>query len=348
MEKLTHRVRALLERGERITRDDCHALFEVRDLNLMSGLSRIARERRFGKRARFVAATRVEVDASLPIEETLAPYAERSEDLLLVPAATTPPSEIEAWGAHVSEAISLTGPRRVTARLDPVALREIYTDSSRLRSVIDTLGGTEAVTLSAAHAFADDPLWSDAALSMEHWIATQQAAAELGLRADAGAVYHDAADLDTLADQFDRLRTLQDATGHFRSFVPLPFTSAAFESEPHRRSPGAAMTLRVGAIARIFFDNIEHIATPLRLVAPETSFVALSYGTDLIDPLYMASDAEPEGPQEGGLDLAVVAAAESREEDILRFIEERIVETRFRPVPVDAHYRELALKEVAR
>ncbi len=342
MDRLTHRVRGLVERGERISAEDGRALLDVRDLNVLSALSRIARERRFGKEGRFIAVSPVEVTTTRQVSEQISSGADASADVLLQPASTDL-VDIESWGRHVSDSIKTIGERRVTARVDPEQLRSIYGESARLGLFMEHLGGASGLYLSGAGSFSGDPLWPDAA-TFEHWIATHQAVAELGITGEAGIVYHDAADLDLLAEQMTTIREVQDVTRHFRSFIPLPYTSESFEDAPHRRTPGSAMTLRISAIARIFFDNIDHISTPVRLVDPETSFVALNFGADIVDPSYRPSDARVSSKQnEQELLLPVVDNNRVEEADQLRFIEERIVEARFRPLPVDAFLEELTL-----
>lgn len=345
MDRLTHRVRGLIERGERISPGDGRALLELRDLNLLSSLSRIARERRFGRDARFIAVSPIEVDTSSPVAEQISSAVTSSEDLLLQPP-TGRRYDIEAWSESVTDEIRTSGERRVTVRLDPSSLRSVYSHRDRLGAIAKHLGGPSGLYLSGATSFSSDPLWAGAE-AFEHWIATHQAAAELGLKGEAGVVYHDGADLDLIAEQMTTIREVQDTTEHFRSFVPLPFTSLEFDEEPHRRAPGSAMTLRITAIARIFFDNIDHISTPVRLVDPETSFVALNFGADVVDPTYRPIDAEePRAKPEAATLFPVVDGRSAGDEkDLLRFIEERIVEVRFRPIPVDAALEELTLVE---
>ncbi len=56
MDKLLHRVRGMVERGERISTADCRGLFDLHNLNEFSKLARVVRERRYGKDAFYRAA----------------------------------------------------------------------------------------------------------------------------------------------------------------------------------------------------------------------------------------------------------------------------------------------------
>src|SRR5438128_1802722 len=64
--KTLNRVRSLIERGERITCDDCRELFQAKDLLALAKLARIPRERRFGHRAFYAAAHAVNYNGEHP------------------------------------------------------------------------------------------------------------------------------------------------------------------------------------------------------------------------------------------------------------------------------------------
>src|SRR4051812_42900445 len=64
--KLLNRVRSHAERGERLSVDDCAALFEVKDLIALSKLARVPRERRHGHRAFYRPAHLIEYRGEHP------------------------------------------------------------------------------------------------------------------------------------------------------------------------------------------------------------------------------------------------------------------------------------------
>ncbi len=345
MERLVHRVRGIVERGERIAPADARSLFSLHDLNFFSRLASVARERRYGRDGRFSAYETLEIGvlSSAEVGDLLA-CMEETTDVVIQPAGGRSFS-LKEWCEGVAEHVGPKGNRKQFVRLDPVDLVPLLGDRDGMSEIIETLGGGEFCQISGAAPFGEDELWSRHAslLDFEPWIATQKMLIGLGLACDASVVYHDDTDLDRVVHQMTIVRELQDETGGFRRFLPLPYTAEGYADELHRKTPGAAMTLKMSAISRLFFDNIDHIASPIRMIAPEIAFVALSHGADTIDLGYRASDAEPRS--EGGIDLTVVDPGGAGPQDPLRFVEERILESRYRPVPVDAAGRAFRLVE---
>ena len=331
-----------IERGERITPEDCRGLLDVRDLNRLSQLSRIARERRFGTDTHFTVARPVSCHPGD------APDALRSssDENGVVVTPEFPVGDPNGRGAveELAEYIRSRTGTDLLLRLDPRQLRELAGDMS-VREFIAGLG-TDTLLVGPGGGFSDDRLWGEGAMTPERWLAIHSGAHDAGIASDAGVHYHDEADPDALVRFMAMIRDLQDRTGRFRSIVPIPFTRAGEKGEAHRRQPTAALTLRISAIIRLFFDGIDHVATPVRLLDPEISFVALSYGADLVDTFISPREAEvTPGDDRTGI-LPIISPSERRaEEDLLRLVEERIVEARFRPVPVDAMLRPLRLVE---
>ena len=80
-------------------------------------------------------------------------------------------------------------------------------------------------------------------------------------------------------DHLRRLRELQDETGGFSGFVPLPFVPET-TALAHLRSPSAFEQLRNLAVSRIYLDNIDHITAYWVGMGLSLAQVALSYGVD--------------------------------------------------------------------
>lgn len=340
VERLVHRVRGRIERGERITPEDCRGLFDLRDLNRFSQLSRIARERRYGTDAFFTVADPVEIRKGDGVPSV---YGENGG--VLTPQYSAGERDPASWVGPLVESVR-TLPADVRLRFDPRLLHAVAGEEGP-GEFLSVSGGRSAL-IGPAGGFANDPLWGESAMTPERWLALHNTAHAAGRSTDAGVHYHDDADPDALVEFMSMIRDLQDLTGGFRSIVPIPFTLADEHQAPHRRQPSAAMTLRITAILRLFFDGIDHVVTPVRLLDPEISFVALSYGADTIDTTISPSEAEVAPGESGAGLLPIISPSERRaEEDLLRLIEERIVEARFRPVPVDPDYRRMRLVESA-
>ena len=88
--------------------------------------------------------------------------------------------------------------------------------------------------------------------------------------------------MDERVDHLIRLRTLQDETGGFQTFIPL-----RFHNENNRlaklTSPSDADCLRTLAISRLMLDNFGHIKAYWPMLGVQLAQVSLSYGVDDLD-----------------------------------------------------------------
>ena len=92
----------------------------------------------------------------------------------------------------------------------------------------------------------------------EQWLAVHEQAHAVGLPTNATMLYgHVEAPAD-IVDHLSRLRELQDRTGGFQAFIPLPFCASGSRLDV-RRGPGGYTVARVVALSRIFLDNFPHV-----------------------------------------------------------------------------------------
>ena len=95
-------------------------------------------------------------------------------------------------------------------------------------------------------------------ISAQQWLAVHEQAHAIGLPTNATMLYgHIEAPAD-IVDHLARLRELQDRTGGFRAFIPLPFHASGSRLGVHR-GPGGYTVARVVALSRIFLDNFPHV-----------------------------------------------------------------------------------------
>jgi aminodeoxyfutalosine synthase len=88
--------------------------------------------------------------------------------------------------------------------------------------------------------------------------------------------------VESLADRVDhlrQLRALQDETGGFVGFIPLPYQPENNEI-PVTHPPTGYDTLRTLAVSRLFLDNFDHITAYWVGLGMKLAQVALSYGAD--------------------------------------------------------------------
>jgi aminodeoxyfutalosine synthase len=160
------------------------------------------------------------------------------------------------------------------------------------------------------------------------WLRIHREAHELGLRSNATMLYGHIEGPEHRIDHLVRLRTLQDDTGGFQTFIPLAFHPENTNLS-HIQKPSAIMDLRMMAIARLMLDNFAHIKAYWVMLGIPTAQLALSYGADDIDGTVVHEkiyhDAGSDSPQE-------MSVAELR-----RLIEEAGCE----PIERDTLYREV-------
>jgi aminodeoxyfutalosine synthase len=83
------------------------------------------------------------------------------------------------------------------------------------------------------------------------------------------------------------LRTLQDDTGGFLTYIPLAYHPDHNELGEEMGRVGTATTgyedLKNIAVARLFLDNIPHVKTHWPMVTPFLSQIALDFGCDDVE-----------------------------------------------------------------
>ncbi|MGE3802768.1 MAG: hypothetical protein AB7H80_17265, partial [Candidatus Kapaibacterium sp.] len=321
MDKLLHRVRGLVERGERISAKDCRRLFDLNNLNDFSQLGRIVRERKYGRDAFFRAAERVEYRGEHPElflseVETLAPEGAVE---FLVKVAWREGESLDSWRERFRLFAASSLP--ITLSLSATFLTKAVEGSAiTVSSLLKELADHLPIILSADDALLFDEEWrakhQAGEISGERWLAVHSEAHELGLKTDGGMTFHTPWNPDLYVSHLDTLRSLQDKTEGFRTFAPM----AWHDSDPDARylaTPTASTFLKVVTISRLFLDNIPHIVVPPGMSDPELSYVALSYGADTIDSTLRPADLLPmEKPTTitSGGELQVLSDGERREE----------------------------------
>ena len=120
---------------------------------------------------------------------------------------------------------------------------------------------------------------ADRKVPAETWLEVHREAHRQGMRTNATLLF---GHFETPAEQVDhmnRLRQLQDKTGGFQAFIPLPFlpgnTDFAYLPGPNREEK-----LRTIATARLFLDNFAHIKGHWVMLGEQITSDALRFGLD--------------------------------------------------------------------
>ncbi len=119
-------------------------------------------------------------------------------------------------------------------------------------------------------------------LSGEEWLGVVREAHRLGIRTNATMLFGHKETLEERVEHLDALRRLQDETGGFVCFIPLPFQTK------NTRVNGVSGTtgvdeLRTIAVSRLMLDNIAHIKAYWVMLTVKLAQVALHFGADDLD-----------------------------------------------------------------
>ncbi len=116
----------------------------------------------------------------------------------------------------------------------------------------------------------------------DQWLAIHEEWHKLGMRSNATMLYGHIEKFWHRIDHMDRLRTLQDKTGGFQTFIPLKFRNKDNQMSDVPEST-VIEDLRNYAIARIYLDNFDHIKSYWAMISRTTAQLSLNFGVDDID-----------------------------------------------------------------
>ena len=118
--------------------------------------------------------------------------------------------------------------------------------------------------------------------SSEEWLRLHEIWHEIGKRSNATMLYGHIETFAHRVDHMDRLRTLQDKTKGFQTFIPLKFRNKDNQMS-HLPESSIVEDLRNYAIARIYLDNFDHIKAYWPMLGRHNAQLSLSFGVDDID-----------------------------------------------------------------
>lgn len=138
--------------------------------------------------------------------------------------------------------------------------------------------------------------------SGEQWLDIHRVWHKLGKRSNATMLYGHIEEYRHRVDHLDKLRSLQDETGGFQTFIPLKFRNQGNQMS-HVAESVVHEDLRNYAISRIYLDNFDHIKAYWPMIGRDTAQLSLAYGVDDIDgtiddttKIYSMAGAEEQNP----------------------------------------------------
>jgi aminodeoxyfutalosine synthase len=134
------------------------------------------------------------------------------------------------------------------------------------------------------------------------WLRIHEAAHNLGMHSNATMLYGHIEKAVHRIDHMSRLRTLQDKTRGFNTFIPLKFRNANNDMSNVPEST-VREDMRMYAIARIYLDNFPHLKAYWPMLGRQNAQLSLSFGVNDIDgtiddstKIYSMAGSEEQSP----------------------------------------------------
>lgn len=166
------------------------------------------------------------------------------------------------------------------ARINNIPVEEVF------RRLIDA--GLGALPGGGAEIFAEEKrsVIAPKKISGKRWLEIMKIAHGFGLKTNATLLYNHIEDMEDIINHLSRLRSLQDETGGFKTFVPLSYHDENTGIKAKKRSSTGFDDIRLYASSRIFLHNIPHIKALWMYIGDKMAQVLLNFGVDDIGATY--------------------------------------------------------------
>jgi aminodeoxyfutalosine synthase len=146
------------------------------------------------------------------------------------------------------------------------------------------LAGVDSLPGGGAEIFADRVrhIICDHKIDGSEWLNTARLAHQTGLRSNATMLYGHVENDEDRVDHLLKLRSLQDETGGFQTFIPLAFhpDNTALQ---HLPKTSGMLDIKQIAVSRLVLDNFPHIKAYWQMMTPKIAQIALRFGADDLD-----------------------------------------------------------------
>ncbi|SEW52434.1 aminofutalosine synthase MqnE [Chitinophaga arvensicola] len=144
------------------------------------------------------------------------------------------------------------------------------------------------------------------------WLAIHKAAHLRGMHTNATMLYGHVESFADRIDHMERLRSLQDETGGFNTFIPLKFRNKGNDMSDIPET-SIVEDLRLYAIARLYMDNFPHLKAYWPMLGRNTAQLTLSFGVNDLDgtiddttKIYSMAGSEEQNPSMNTAQLAML------------------------------------------
>lgn len=134
------------------------------------------------------------------------------------------------------------------------------------------------------------------------WLEIHETAHKLGMPSNATMLYGHIEKFEHRIDHMNRLRTLQDRSKGFNTFIPLKFRNKGNQMS-NLKEVDVIEDLRNYAVSRIYMDNFAHVKAYWPMIGRTTAQLSLSFGVDDIDgtiddstKIYTMAGSEEQSP----------------------------------------------------
>jgi aminodeoxyfutalosine synthase len=136
----------------------------------------------------------------------------------------------------------------------------------------------------------------------EGWLDIHKIAHLLGMHSNATMLFGHIEQYEDRIQHMERLRTLQDETKGFNTFIPLKFRNHDNEMS-HIAETSSIEDMKTYAMARIYLDNFPHIKAYWPMLGREQAQLSLSFGVNDMDgtiddstKIYSMAGSEEQNP----------------------------------------------------
>jgi len=114
------------------------------------------------------------------------------------------------------------------------------------------------------------------------WLAIHEAAHRAGMHTNATMLYGHIEKYHHRIDHMERLRSLQDMTGGFNTFIPLKFRNKDNDMSDVPES-SVVEDMKMYAVARLYMDNFPHLKAYWPMLGRQSAQLTLSFGVNDLD-----------------------------------------------------------------
>jgi aminodeoxyfutalosine synthase len=166
------------------------------------------------------------------------------------------------------------------AKINDLPLREVF--HRLVKAGLDALPG------GGAEIFAPEvrDIIAPKKISGRRWLDVMRTAHSMGLKTNATMLYNHIEKPCDVVDHLSQIRSLQDETGGFKTFVPLLYHDENTKIPACRTTTGGYDDIRIYAASRIFLHNVPHLKGLWMYLGEKMAQILLSFGVDDIGSTY--------------------------------------------------------------